>query len=150
MSYKYEFFMKIALKEAIIAFKKNEVPIGAVITYKNIIIAKTHNLTETMNNSIAHAEILAISSATKYLGVKYIRKCTMYVTLEPCIMCAGALFWSKIGKIVCGASAIDNNKSFLYNGIKLHPKTIYISGIMKNQCISIIKNFFLFKRIKKL
>ncbi|WP_238785655.1 nucleoside deaminase [Blattabacterium cuenoti] len=148
MSIKDFHFMKIALKEAINAFKINEVPIGAVITYNNIVIAKTHNLTETLNNITAHAEILAIKKASSFLNKKYIKKCTIYVTLEPCIMCAGALYLSKIGKIVCGAPN-NNSKGFLYYGIKLHPDTIYISGILKNQCKFLIQDFFFFKRINK-
>ncbi|WP_185871208.1 nucleoside deaminase [Blattabacterium cuenoti] len=147
ISYKKKdhYFMKIAFNEAIIAFHKNEVPIGAAITYENAVIAKAHNLTETLNNTIAHAEILVINLASKYLEEKYMRKCTLYVTLEPCVMCAGALFWAKIGRVVCGA---NNKKGFLYAGIKLHPKTELISGIMKNRCKSLIKKFFLLKRKK--
>ncbi|WP_185872341.1 nucleoside deaminase [Blattabacterium cuenoti] len=137
--------MKIALKEAIIAFQKNEVPIGAAITYEDVIIAKAHNLTETFNNITAHAEILAINLASNYLKNKYMKKCTLYVTIEPCIMCAGALFWSQIGRVVCGA--LNNPKrGFLYYGIKLHPKTKFLSGIMKNKCRDLIKKFFSFKR----
>ncbi|WP_185877999.1 nucleoside deaminase [Blattabacterium cuenoti] len=137
--------MKIAIKEAIIAFKKNEIPIGAVITYNNFIIAKTHNLTKSLNNSIAHAEILAINVAFNFLEKDKIRKCILYVTLEPCLMCIGAIICSKIEKIVFGAS---NDKGFIFNNIKLHPKIVYISGIMKNQCESLIQDFFLSKRIK--
>ncbi|WP_185869896.1 nucleoside deaminase [Blattabacterium cuenoti] len=138
--------MKIALKEAFIAFHKNEVPIGAVMIHNNIVIAKAHNLTETLNKATAHAEMLVINLASTYLSKKYIEECTLYVTLEPCIMCAGALFWSKIGKVVCGAY---NKKGFLYYGVKLHPKTIFVSGIMKKQCKSLIQKFFFFKRIQK-
>ncbi|WP_185865127.1 nucleoside deaminase [Blattabacterium cuenoti] len=146
---KHFHFMKIAIKEAVFAYKENEIPIGAVIIHNNIVIAKTHNLTETLSNITAHAEILAINLASNYLGKKYINECTLYVTLEPCIMCAGAIFWSKIGKIVWGTSNYNNN-GFLSYGIKLHPKTKYISGIMKNQCKSLIHNFFLKKRNNKL
>ncbi|WP_238784963.1 nucleoside deaminase [Blattabacterium cuenoti] len=140
--------MEIALNEAVVAFHKDEVPIGAAITFENIVIAKTHNLTETLNNTIAHAEILAIVLANKYFNKKYyIKKCTLYVTLEPCIMCAGALFWSQIGKVVCGANN-SSKRGFSYYGIKLHPKTEFVSGIMKNECKSLIQKFFLKKRIK--
>ncbi len=142
------FFMKIALKEAFIAFHKNEVPIGAAITYEDVVIAKAHNLTETFSNITAHAEMLVIDLASNYLKNKYIKKCTLYVTLEPCIMCAGALFWSQIGRVVCGASN-NSRRGFLYSGIKLHPKTKFVSGIMKNQCRALIQKFFLFKRIHK-
>ncbi|WP_185859590.1 nucleoside deaminase [Blattabacterium cuenoti] len=140
--------MKIALKEAFIAFHKNEVPIGAAITYEDVVIAKAHNLTETFSNITAHAEMLVIDLASNYLKNKYIKKCTLYVTLEPCIMCAGALFWSQIGRVVCGASN-NSRRGFLYSGIKLHPKTKFVSGIMKNQCRALIQKFFLFKRIHK-
>ncbi|WP_238785460.1 nucleoside deaminase [Blattabacterium cuenoti] len=144
MSFKDIHFMKIAIKEAIIALKNNEIPIGAVITYNNFVIAKTHNLTESLNNSTAHAEILAINIASNFLGKK-IRKCVMYITLEPCLMCIGAILCSRIEKIVFGAS---NTKGFLLNKIKLHTKIIFVSGIMKNKCESLIQDFFLSKRIK--
>ncbi|WP_185876957.1 nucleoside deaminase [Blattabacterium cuenoti] len=139
--------MKIALKEAFIAFHKNEVPIGAAITYKDSVIAKSHNLTESFSRITAHAEILAINLASKFLKEKYIRECTLYVTIEPCVMCAGALFWSQIGRVVCGAS--NNKRGFLYSGIKLHPRTKFVSGIMRNQCEDLIRKFFFFKRIYK-
>ncbi|WP_185883040.1 nucleoside deaminase [Blattabacterium cuenoti] len=141
-------FMKVAINEAIVALYKNEVPIGAAITYQNVVIAKTHNLTQTFQNITAHAEMLAINLASSHLGVKYIKKCTLYVTIVPCIMCAGALFWSKIGKVVCGA----NNHSkigFLNYGIKLHPKTKFIFGIMEEQCQYLIQKFFFIRRIQK-
>ncbi|WP_185860842.1 nucleoside deaminase [Blattabacterium cuenoti] len=143
------YFMKIALKEAIIAFHKNEIPIGAAITYQNIVIAKAHNLTETLCKVTAHAEMLVINLASNYLNNKYIKKCTLYVTLEPCIMCAGALFWSQIGRVVCGASN-SSKRGFVYSGIKLHPKTEFVSGIMKNQCKALIQEFFFYKRNHKL
>ncbi|WP_394798770.1 nucleoside deaminase [Blattabacterium cuenoti] len=139
--------MKIAFREAILAFHKNEIPIGAAMTYKNIVIAKAHNLTETLCNITAHAEMIVINLASNYLKKKYIKKCTLYVTLEPCVMCAGALFWSQIGRVVCGASN-PSKRGFLYSGTKLHPKTEFVSGIMKNQCQAIIKKFFFHKRKK--
>ncbi|BBA17084.1 cytidine/deoxycytidylate deaminase [Blattabacterium cuenoti STAT] len=142
------YFMKIALKEAFIAFHKNEIPIGAVITYQNMVIAKAHNLTETLCNITAHAEILVLNLASNYFKKKYIKKCTLYVTLEPCVMCAGALFWSQIGRVVCGASN-SSKRGFLYSGIKLHPQTEFVSGIMKNQCKNLIQEFFFYKRIYK-
>ncbi|MDR1804952.1 MAG: nucleoside deaminase [Flavobacteriales bacterium] len=136
--------MEIALEEALIAFHENEVPIGAAITYKNIVIARAHNLTETLGNITAHAEMLVINYASNFLGEKYIRECTLYVTIEPCIMCAGALFWSQIGRVVCGAR--NSKRGFLYTGIKLHPRTKFLSGVMKNQCRTILQKFFFFKR----
>ncbi|WP_113738428.1 nucleoside deaminase [Blattabacterium clevelandi] len=138
-------FMKIALEEALIAFHEKEVPIGVAITYKNIVIARAHNLTETLGDITAHAEMLGIHLASNYLGEKYIRECTLYVTIEPCIMCAGALFLSQIGRVVCGAK--NYKIGFLYTGIKLHPKTKFLSGIMKNQCSHLLKKFFFLKRI---
>ncbi|WP_371807693.1 nucleoside deaminase [Blattabacterium sp. DPU] len=140
--------MKIALKEAFIAFHKNEIPIGAAITYQNMVIAKAHNLTETLCDITAHAEMLVIHLASNYFKKKYIQKCTLYVTLEPCVMCAGALFWSQIGRVVCGASN-PSERGFLCSGIKLHPKTEFVSGIMENQCKSLIQKFFCKKRIYK-
>ncbi|WP_394798966.1 nucleoside deaminase [Blattabacterium cuenoti] len=140
--------MKIALDEAFIAFHKNEIPIGAAITYQNIVIAKAHNLTETLCNITAHAEMLVINLASNFLKKKYINKCTLYVTLEPCVMCAGALFWAQIGRVVCGASN-PSKRGFIYAGNKLHPKTEFISGIMKSQCKAIIQEFFCDKRIQK-
>ncbi len=138
------FFMKIALEEALIAFHKDEVPIGAAITYENVIIARAHNLTETLSDITAHAEMLVINLASDYLGKKHIQECTLYVTMEPCIMCAGALFFSQIGRVVCGT--LNYKRGFLYTGIKLHPKTKFLSGIMKNQCKNLIQEFFFFKR----
>ncbi|WP_185858788.1 nucleoside deaminase [Blattabacterium cuenoti] len=135
--------MNVALQEAFIAFHKNEVPIGAAMIYENIVIAKAHNLTETLNNITAHAEILVINLTSNFLRKKYIRECTLYVTVEPCIMCAGALFWSQIGRVVCGAS---NKKGFLYSGVKLHPKTEFLSGILRDQCKNLIQKFFIVKR----
>ncbi|WP_238784112.1 nucleoside deaminase [Blattabacterium cuenoti] len=140
--------MKIALKEAFIAFHKNEIPIGAAITYKNMVIAKAHNLTETLCNITAHAEMLVINLASNYFKKKYIKKCTLYVTLEPCVMCAGALFWAQIGRVVCGASN-PSKRGFMYSGAKLHPKTEFVSGIMKKQCKALIQEFFFYKRISK-
>ncbi len=142
------YFMKIALKEALIAFYKNEIPIGAAITYQNIVIAKAHNLTETLCDITAHAEMLVLNLASNYLKKKYIKKCTLYVTLEPCVMCAGALFWSQIGRVVCGASN-PSKRGFIYSGTKLHPQTKFVSGIMKNQCKALIQEFFFYKRNHK-
>lgn len=114
------FFMKKALQEAEIAFEKGEIPVGAVIVIDNRVIARTHNLTELLHDVTAHAEMQAITSAANFIGGKYLKDCTLYVTLEPCQMCAGALYWSQISKIVFGAS--DENRGFQKMGTQLHPK----------------------------
>ena len=138
------YFMKRALQEAQIAFDKGEVPVGAVIVVQNRIIARTHNLTETLHDVTAHAEMQAITSAANFIGGKYLNECTLYVTLEPCQMCGGALFWSQIGKIVYGAR--DEQRGYLNLGTKLHPKTKIIGGILQNECADILKRFFIEKR----
>ena len=140
-----EYFMKEALKEAQKAFDIGEVPVGAVIVANNRIIARGHNLTETLNDPTAHAEMQAFTAATEFLGAKYLNDCVLYVTLEPCTMCAGAAYWSQIGKIVIGAS--DEKRG--YNNIApnvLHPKTEIVSAIMENECAALIKDFFKSKR----
>jgi tRNA(adenine34) deaminase len=140
-----EFFMKEALKEAYKALEKDEVPVGAVIVLDNQIIAKAHNLTETLCDSSAHAEIQAITAASAYLGAKYLNECSLYVTLEPCVMCAGALFWAQIGRIVYGAADPNRGYSRIREGI-LHPRTQILPGILQNECSSILINFFQKKR----
>lgn len=135
-----EYFMKIALQEALIAYEKEEVPVGAVVVYNNRIIAKGHNLTETLNDVTAHAEMQMITSAADALGGKYLKDCTMYITLEPCVMCAGALAWSQISKVVIGAR--DERRGFMAKNISLHPKTEIITGILEQDCSEIIKRFF--------
>jgi tRNA(adenine34) deaminase len=136
-----EYYMKEALKEAQKAFEKDEVPVGAVIVCKNTIIARAHNLTEQLNDTTAHAEMQAITAATNYLGAKYLNECTIYITLEPCIMCAGALNWAQIGKIVYAAK--DEKKGYkTLNQNILHPKTEVSSGILEKECSEIIKEFF--------
>ncbi len=139
--------MKEALKEAKKAFDKDEVPIGAIIVNNNHIIARAHNLTETLNDVTAHAEMQAFTAATNYLGGKYLVNCILYVTLEPCLMCAGASYWAQISKIVYGAT--DNKRGFsrIYKDV-LHPKTELISGISKNDCSSLLIDFFNKKRQK--
>jgi tRNA(adenine34) deaminase len=140
-----EYFMKEALKEAEIALVKDEVPIGAVIVCKNKIIARAHNLTETLSDATAHAEMQAITAAASFLGVKYLNECTLYVTLEPCFMCAGACYWSQLGNIIYGAS--DEKRG--YRKIKtpvLHTKTRVLGGILENQCSIILKRYFKSKR----
>ena len=134
------YFMKIAIKEAENAFDKGEIPIGAIVVTNNMIIAKAHNLTEQLKDVTAHAEIQAITSASSYLGGKYLKECTMYITLEPCAMCAGALYWSQIGKVVFGA--YDKQRGFQNFGGKLHPKTEIISGVLENECSLLLQNFF--------
>jgi len=139
-----EYFMKKALQEAELAFEKGEIPVGAVIVVDNKIIARTHNLTELLNDVTAHAEMQAITSAANFLGGKYLTGCTLYVTLEPCQMCAGALYWSQISKIVYGAS--DENRGFEKMGTQLHPKTTVVRGVMANEASVLMKSFFENKR----
>lgn len=136
-----EYFMREALKEAKKAFDADEVPVGAVVVCNNKIIARAHNLTERLNDVTAHAEMQAITSAANFLNGKYLNECTMYITLEPCVMCAGALSWSQIGKIVYGAS--DTKRGFNLVGNKiLHPKTEIIQGIIADECADLMKSFF--------
>ena len=138
------FFMKKALQEAEVAFEKGEIPVGAVIVIDNKVIARTHNLTELLNDVTAHAEMQAITSAANFIGGKYLKDCTLYVTLEPCQMCAGALYWSQISKIVFGAS--DENRSFQKRGTQLHPKTQVVSGVLEKECGDLMKAFFKSRR----
>lgn len=139
------YFMRQALQEAELAYEKDEVPIGAVIVSNNRIIARAHNLVETLNDTTAHAEMQAITSASDILGGKYLSKCTLYVTVEPCAMCAGALGWSQISKIVYGAG--DNRRGFTkFSTEVLHPKTVVTSGVMAEECSDIMKKFFETKR----
>ena len=139
-----EYFMKKALQEAEMAFEKGEIPVGAVIVVADKVIARTHNLTELLNDVTAHAEMQAITAAANFLGGKYLKDCTLYVTLEPCQMCAGALYWSQITKIVFGAS--DENRGFMKMGTQLHPKTTVVSGIMANEASELTKRFFAKRR----
>jgi tRNA(adenine34) deaminase len=140
-----EYFMKEALKEAQKGFDADEVPVGAIVVAENKIIARAHNLTERLNDVTAHAEMQVITSAANYLGGKYLTECTLYVTLEPCVMCAGALFWSQVSKIIYGAR--DEKRGFSKQAADLlHPKTEVISGILENECAEIIKKFFKAKR----
>ncbi|MCL4154383.1 UNVERIFIED_CONTAM: hypothetical protein GTU68_023943 [Idotea baltica] len=136
--------MRKALQEAEVAFEKDEIPVGAIIVVKDRIIARTHNLTELLNDVTAHAEMQAITSAANFLGGKYLTDCTLYVTLEPCQMCAGALYWSQISKIVYGAS--DEQRGFQTMGTKLHPKTEVVSGILADEASELMKRFFIEKR----
>ena len=143
--YSDEYFMKMALRQAQIAFDKDEVPVGVVIVCRNQIIARAYNMTETLNDPTAHAEMQAITAATSTLGGKYLDDCTMYVTLEPCVMCAGASYWSQIGRIVFGAHDVKRGFKQLSSNI-LHPKTEILGGILENECSKILKEFFLKKR----
>ena len=138
------YFMKKALQEAEAAFEKGEVPIGAIITVNDRIIARAHNLTEQLNDVTAHAEMQAITSAANFLGGKYLHQCSLYVTLEPCQMCAGALYWSQIPRIVYGAH--DPQRGFSAMGAQLHPKTKVIGGVMEEEASGLLKQFFIQKR----
>ncbi|WP_027388376.1 nucleoside deaminase [Chryseobacterium gregarium] len=139
-----EYFMKMALNEAGTALEKDEVPIGCVVVSNNRVIARAHNLTETLNDVTAHAEMQAITSAANFLGGKYLKNCTLYVTLEPCVMCSGALSWSQISKVVIGAR--DEQRGFINKHLTLHPKTEIVTGIMEHECSSIVREFFQSKR----
>lgn len=140
------YFMKQALAEAEKAGEAGEVPVGAVIVCDNRIIARAHNQTEQLTDVTAHAEILAITAASGHLGSKYLPDCTLFVTLEPCVMCAGALAWAQIGRVVYGAS--DDKRGFMLSGGKalLHPKTRLEMGILENECAVLLKEFFREKR----
>jgi tRNA(adenine34) deaminase len=142
--YTDEYFMKKALQEAEAAFEKGEVPVGAIIVVDNKVIARTHNLTEMLNDVTAHAEMQAITSAANFIGGKYLKNCTLYVTLEPCQMCAGALYWSQISKIVYGAS--DASRGFMKMGTQLHPKTQIVSGVLERECSKLMTTFFKSRR----
>lgn len=140
-----EYFMREALKEAKTAFDLDEVPVGAVIVCNDRIIARGHNLTERLNDVTAHAEMQAFTSAANYLGAKYLDGCTLYVTLEPCVMCAGAAFWTQIGRVVYGAP--DDKRGYTkINAPLLHPKTIVVPGILETECAGLLINFFKSKR----
>ncbi len=139
-----EYFMKKALQEAQTAFDKGEIPVGALIVAGNQVIARSHNLTEMLNDVTAHAEMQSITAAAHFLGGKYLRDCTLYVTLEPCQMCAGALYWSQISRIVFGAR--DEQRGFIAMGTKLHPKTEVVSGIMAAEAAELMLRFFARRR----
>lgn len=139
------YFMKQALAEAKKAFAKGEVPIGAVVVCNQQIIARAHNFTETLHDVTAHAEMQAITAAASYLGAKYLNDCILYVTLEPCVMCAGALYWSKVAKVVYGASE-DKYGYTKKVPLALHPKTEVVAGVMADECAQIMKDFFITKR----
>ncbi|MDT8414966.1 MAG: nucleoside deaminase [Flavobacteriaceae bacterium] len=134
------YFMKQALKEAQAAFDEGEVPVGAVVVVDNTIIARAHNQTERLTDVTAHAEMIAITSAANYLGGKYLTGCTLYVTLEPCVMCAGALYWSQLSRVVIGAP--DPKRGFQINQVKLHPKTTVKQGELQAEAMELLLRFF--------
>lgn len=136
--------MRKALQEAEVAYDKGEIPVGAVIVIEDRIIARTHNLTELLTDVTAHAEMQAITAASNFLGGKYLLNCTLYVTLEPCQMCAGALYWTQISKIVYGASDLDRGCIALKT--KLHPKTVMVGGVLAEESAKLLKRFFIEKR----
>ncbi|MDX1363938.1 nucleoside deaminase [Arenibacter latericius] len=138
------YFMKKALQEAEIAYEVGEIPVGAIVVVENRIIARGHNLTEQLVDVTAHAEMQAITSASNFLGGKYLHNCTLYVTLEPCQMCAGALYWSQISKIVYGAR--DKERGFISMNTKLHPKTEVVGGVLAEEASEILKRFFIQRR----
>jgi len=138
------YFMKKALQEAEYAFEKGEIPVGALIVIDNRIIARAHNLTELLTDVTAHAEMQAITAASNFLGGKYLINCTLYVTLEPCQMCAGALYWSQISRIVYGAK--DNERGCTVLNTKLHPKTVMVGGVLAKESSQLLKRFFIEKR----
>ncbi len=138
------YFMKRALQEAEIAFENGEVPVGAVIVVNNRIIGRAHNLTERLKDVTAHAEMQAITAASNFLGGKYLRDCTLYVTLEPCQMCAGGLYWSQISRVVYGAA--DLERGFGVMGGHLHPKTEVVGGVMEKEAAELLKRFFIQRR----
>ncbi|MGB1031144.1 MAG: nucleoside deaminase [Flavobacteriales bacterium] len=145
-----EHYMQLALKEAELAYEMDEVPVGAIIVSQNQVIARGHNLTERLNDFTAHAEMQAFTSASEFIGGKYLDKCTLYVTLEPCPMCAGAAFWTRIGRVVFGAYDLKRGYQRLENQLKhdrvLHPKTEVLGGVLESECSELVKRFFATKR----
>jgi tRNA(adenine34) deaminase len=139
-----EYFMRHALAEAGKALAADEVPIGAVIVANGRIVARSHNMVERLNDVTAHAEMMAFTAAAEAIGGKYLKGCTLYVTLEPCTMCSGASYWTQIDRIVVGAK--DEKRGFLSQGIKLHPQTEYVQGVLADECSEIIVNYFRSKR----
>lgn len=139
-----EYYMRKALQEAEVAYDRGEIPVGALIVVENRIIARAHNLTETLNDVTAHAEMQAITSAANFLGGKYLRGCTLYVTLEPCQMCGGALYWSQLDRIVYGAK--DEQRGYSALGTRLHPRTKVTSGVLEEEAATLMKRFFIEKR----
>ncbi len=145
MIFSDEYFMRLALKEALYAFEEDEVPVGAMVVCNNKIIGKGYNQTERLKDVTAHAEMIAITAAANYLGSKFLEDCTLYVTLEPCLMCAAALRWARIARLVYGAGDPKAGYS-LTQGLVLHPKTEVTKGILENDCSVIVTDFFRQKR----
>lgn len=138
-------YMKMALDEAALAYADEEVPVGAVVVCKGRVIARAHNLTETLTDVTAHAEMQAVTAAANHLGGKYLNECTLYVTVEPCIMCAGALGWAQLGRLVYGAT--DEKRGYRrFAPQALHPKTEVVAGVMENECAELMKRFFTERR----
>lgn len=143
--YNDKYYMQQAIKEAQQAYIEDEVPIGAIIVCNDQIIARAHNMTETLNDVTAHAEMLAITSAENHLGSKFLNECSLYVTLEPCVMCAGASYWSRFAKVIYGAN--DDRFGYKKASDKLfHPKTTIINGVLEKECSDLLKSFFSKKR----
>jgi tRNA(adenine34) deaminase len=142
--FSHEYFMRQALREAQKAMDEDEIPVGAVVVCQNKVIGRGYNQTEKLTDVTAHAEMLAITAAANYLGGKFLDECTLYVTLEPCVMCAGAIFWARPERVVFGAS--DEKRGFAKHGNLLHPKTLMDSGVLENECAVLLKEFFAAKR----
>jgi len=140
-----EYFMRLALQQANLAFTANEIPIGAVVVCNNTIVAKAYNQTELLQDVTAHAEILAITAAANYLGSKYLPNCTLYVTVEPCLMCSGASYWAQLGKVVYGAADEKRGFTTLQKPV-FHPKTQVVGGILATECAALMSDFFKQKR----
>ncbi len=143
----HNYYMRKALQEAENAYSRGEVPVGAIVVVQDRIIGRGHNLTEQLQDVTAHAEMQAITAASHFLGGKYLHNCTLYVTLEPCSMCAGALYWSQISKVVFGAP--DLERGFQVMGGSLHPKTEVISGVLEEEASDLLKRFFVERRKRK-
>jgi tRNA(adenine34) deaminase len=144
--YTDEYFMNEALKEARIALEEGEVPVGAVVVCKNRVIGRAHNQTERLTDSTAHAEMLAVTAASNYLGSKYLNECILYVTLEPCVMCAGALHWVQLMKLVYGADDVQRGYTLVTSPL-LHPKTEVVKGVKRQECKTLVDDFF--RRIRE-
>lgn len=142
-----EYFMRQALREAQMAFESEEVPIGAVVVWGNKIISRGHNQVERLNDSTAHAEMIALTAAFNSLGAKYLPDATLYVTVEPCLMCCGAMYWSKLGRIVYGAADVKNGyKKMTGENWPFHPKTEMLEGVLATECAQLMKDFFVKRR----
>lgn len=147
MMFDDEYFMREALRQAKLAFDAGEIPVGAVVTWGTKIISRGHNQVEQLNDSTAHAEMIALTAAFNQLGSKYLPDATLYVTLEPCLMCIGALYWSKIGRVVFGASDVKNGYARITgDNSPLHPKTELVHGILSDECAQLMKDFFAARR----